>query len=406
MDDFQDLDSSDSDASEEAKACRTGAGGKLASPMSCSSDSELDDGDSGEEPDIEADPDVIISGFLGQVPRVRVPPLGSAPKCREDPTADQFDITNQPGDVQPPPVAPPEACDPKDKSVTAAQDTSRDGVSGSTGAAETNARGRGRWGGRNGTVGRNGVKIRGHGGVAAARGARGGRGRSRGRGGSSAGHAEKSVESPEASEPEEYTPEKASLFPEFGRRGSRRRGNWQGMTGALIHPDRKKTWDALQCVLALVYMKFFADIAEHTNVRANSLRWGRRHRWKDVNAQEILNYFAIYTHMGIFPYPATRQYWEDPQQKVQMIRETMTLFRFKQISRAFVVGTDLERGVKMTERKDRLGKIRPVLDHLNKRWSEGFRPGRHLSFDEMMCRFKGNLSFNCRMPQKPIKNGI
>jgi len=58
---------------------------------------------------MEADPDVIISGFLGQVARVRVPPPGGAPKCREDPTADQVDIANQPGDVQPQPVAPPEA---------------------------------------------------------------------------------------------------------------------------------------------------------------------------------------------------------------------------------------------------------------------------------------------------------
>lgn len=55
---------------------------------------------------------------------------------------------------------------------------------------------------------------------------------------------------------------------------------------------------------------------------------------------------------------------------------------------------------------DRLHKIRPMINHLKKKFKETFYPSRHLSVDESMIPFKGRSSMKQYMPNKPIKRGF
>ena len=55
---------------------------------------------------------------------------------------------------------------------------------------------------------------------------------------------------------------------------------------------------------------------------------------------------------------------------------------------------------------DKLGKVRPVLDHRRSKFLMLYRPTCHNAIDEAMIRFKGRSSAKQYMPKKPIKRGI
>ena len=55
---------------------------------------------------------------------------------------------------------------------------------------------------------------------------------------------------------------------------------------------------------------------------------------------------------------------------------------------------------------DPLYKIRVVLDRCVATYLENIIPGKNLSVDESMLKFKGRLYFKQYMPMKPVKWGI
>ncbi len=57
-------------------------------------------------------------------------------------------------------------------------------------------------------------------------------------------------------------------------------------------------------------------------------------------------------------------------------------------------------------RYDRLGKVRPLLEHIQSRCAELYNPSKHLAVDEAMIKFQGRSSLKQYMPKKPIKRGI
>ena len=52
---------------------------------------------------------------------------------------------------------------------------------------------------------------------------------------------------------------------------------------------------------------------------------------------------------------------------------------------------------------DKLFKVRPFLDMMDKNFKRSYKCGRDLSFDEGCCPFKGRLKFKCYNPSKPNK---
>ena len=55
---------------------------------------------------------------------------------------------------------------------------------------------------------------------------------------------------------------------------------------------------------------------------------------------------------------------------------------------------------------DCLGKIRPILNNLQSRFSAVYTPGQDLAIDKAMIKFQGQSSMKQYMPMKPIKRGI
>ena len=55
---------------------------------------------------------------------------------------------------------------------------------------------------------------------------------------------------------------------------------------------------------------------------------------------------------------------------------------------------------------DRLGKVRPVIDHLSSRFTDLYDPNREVAVDKAMIKFTGRLALKQYMPLKPVKQGI
>lgn len=55
--------------------------------------------------------------------------------------------------------------------------------------------------------------------------------------------------------------------------------------------------------------------------------------------------------------------------------------------------------------KDKLYKLRPMIDTLNKIFFEAYHGTRQLSVDESMIKFKGRSTLKQYNPIKPIKRG-
>ena len=58
-----------------------------------------------------------------------------------------------------------------------------------------------------------------------------------------------------------------------------------------------------------------------------------------------------------------------------------------------------------TANYQKLGKIQPIIDAITKNSSQIYQPGKNVSVDEAMVKFKGRSTLKQYMPKKPIKRG-
>ena len=125
-------------------------------------------------------------------------------------------------------------------------------------------------------------------------------------------------------------------------------------------------------------------------------------RWSDISLTELKNFLALYFLTGVTRKPNLAMYWDTRAViATPFFNATMSRDRFQLILR-FIHFSDNGQG----NAADKLYKVRPVLDHLLKRFREHFTPARDISIDEGMMSWRGRLSFRVYNPQKPIKYGV
>ncbi|XP_017795072.1 PREDICTED: piggyBac transposable element-derived protein 4-like [Habropoda laboriosa] len=84
-----------------------------------------------------------------------------------------------------------------------------------------------------------------------------------------------------------------------------------------------------------------------------------------------------------------------------IFRQTMPFKRFRQISR-FLHFSDNE----TDNSKDRLRKIRPVINFWNQKFKEIYTPSEYVSIDESLMKYKGRLAYKQFNPSKRARFGI
>ena len=138
------------------------------------------------------------------------------------------------------------------------------------------------------------------------------------------------------------------------------------------------------------------EIDRHRPLRRNS----RYKSWKPVDSVEMKKFIGILYLMGIVRLPTIELYWSrDVLYRFNGFTSVMSRNRFQEILRFWHFSNN-------EEEVSRLGKVMPLIDHLNNKMKEIYQPERGLSIDESMMLWRGRLVFKQYIKNKRHKYGV
>ncbi|XP_070573837.1 piggyBac transposable element-derived protein 4-like [Ptychodera flava] len=129
--------------------------------------------------------------------------------------------------------------------------------------------------------------------------------------------------------------------------------------------------------------------------------------WYETKVDEMRAFIAVNILMGIHTLPDVNDYWStDDRLQVPGIAKVLPKNRYKKLSQYFHINNnelDLPAG---DPNRDRMFKVRPLLDLVHFSFAASYVPFRELSIDEAMVKFKGHSYMIQYMPAKPVKWGF
>lgn len=129
--------------------------------------------------------------------------------------------------------------------------------------------------------------------------------------------------------------------------------------------------------------------------------------WEFVDADEMRAMIGLWIVMGIHQLPSIRDYWStNPWLRVAKVADTMPRTRFEAVMHFLHANNNSHDLPHDDPNRDKIFKIRPILNQLSSRFLVHFNPYQALSIDESMIAFKGRSSIKQFMPVKPIKRGF
>ncbi|XP_066932795.1 piggyBac transposable element-derived protein 5-like [Clytia hemisphaerica] len=128
--------------------------------------------------------------------------------------------------------------------------------------------------------------------------------------------------------------------------------------------------------------------------QAHITEQSRANRWKEVTSKDILNFLGLTILMGIHSLPTIPDYWsKDPLYFNPTFHAVMSRNRYQLIAK-FIHFNDNSKYDSKDPKRDRLYKVRPLLDYLVAKFQELYLPSRDISIDEQLLLHKGNLCKN------------
>lgn len=154
---------------------------------------------------------------------------------------------------------------------------------------------------------------------------------------------------------------------------------------------------------------FFRLVKSETNRYARqSMNEQQRRLWKAVTLEELNRFFAVIVHMSLVRKPHLKDYfsthpvmWCPFPYNIGMGRD-----RFLSILKYLHISDNTTYLPRNDPNHDAAHKIRPLLDHLNRKFKELYTPSEHLTLDEAIVPFRGRIRFKVYMKNKPNKYGI
>ena len=169
----------------------------------------------------------------------------------------------------------------------------------------------------------------------------------------------------------------------------------------------------LPSMILEVFLLFFTDellgmIAEQTNLYASQTMTIEAYsKWAIVTVEELKAYLGFYILMGLVRMPSMYDYWStNPIYRYAPIADRITRDRFLDIHKYLHFADNTSMPAYSTPTYDKLGKIRPLVSHLNSRFLTLYSPHCQVSVDEVMVKFKDQSSLKQYMPKKPTKRGF
>ena len=150
-----------------------------------------------------------------------------------------------------------------------------------------------------------------------------------------------------------------------------------------------------------LYARQFLD-KEKDNLKPHS----RVHEWKPTDRAEMLTFLAILILMGIVHKPRLPMYRSTNSiLATPIFNQVMRRDRFLLLVRFFHFADNTKYNPADPDR-DKLYKIREVINMIKDRCGKMYAPGKSLSMDESLVLFKGRLSFKQYISSKRARFGI
>ena len=177
-------------------------------------------------------------------------------------------------------------------------------------------------------------------------------------------------------------------------------------------PESPSTGDFLKLFLT---DEFFDLLVEQTNLYATQYKnhnsgtlppHSRANTWFQTTQGEMKQFIALCLLIGIVVKPQMANYWSiNPLLKGSIFNSVMSRNRFQSILQ-FLHFADNSQYDANDPKRDRLYKVRPVVDYLVKKFKPVYVPNKHICVDEELLLWKGRLSFKQYIPMKRSRFGI
>ncbi|XP_025196148.1 piggyBac transposable element-derived protein 3-like [Melanaphis sacchari] len=151
-----------------------------------------------------------------------------------------------------------------------------------------------------------------------------------------------------------------------------------------------------------IFLKFIHPIVDNIIFQSNLYATQNDKNLK-LTEKELYAFLGINFCMGYNKLPSYKLYWNTSEDlHVRSISKAMSRDRFREILSNIHVNDNANLP---NNNKDKLYKLRPMIDTLNTIFPEAYYGTRELSVDESMIKFKGRSTIKQYNPMKPIKRG-
>ena len=146
-------------------------------------------------------------------------------------------------------------------------------------------------------------------------------------------------------------------------------------------------------------------ICSQTNIYAEQrIRIKPDPAWKPLLPGELKAWIGCLLAMGLDKKPKLQMYW-DSVWKLDLVADRFTRDRFFAIKKYLHLVDNSAMADRKSSNADKLAKIRPLMSALQVNFQSQYNPGRYLTADEDICKFKGRSFMKQYLRAKIIKWG-
>jgi len=146
------------------------------------------------------------------------------------------------------------------------------------------------------------------------------------------------------------------------------------------------------------------EIVNQSNLYVSQIQnlRGKMHNWTELTIDELWQYFALNSLMGIVSKPTIKEYWSTHKLLVTPIfGQTMNRNRFEEITRGLHFANN-----ENPDPTNRFWKLGNICENLLRKYALSVSVGEICCIDESLLKFKGRLSFKQYLPFKRSRFGI
>ncbi|XP_014480528.1 PREDICTED: uncharacterized protein LOC106747479 [Dinoponera quadriceps] len=126
--------------------------------------------------------------------------------------------------------------------------------------------------------------------------------------------------------------------------------------------------------------------------------------WCGVEFEEMKAFLGVILNMGTVYVSHIQNYWsKEFETRISFFSKILSQKSFLQIFGMLHLN---ENASKAQDIRTRVQKVNDFIEYLDEKFREYFVPGKEVSIDEAVVKFKGRISFITYNPQKPTKWGI